>query len=51
MQELAKFNLKKNVIQKGLEKYIFIDSFQFLISSIDSLVKNLGKDGFMLRTW
>ena len=51
MQELAKFNLKKNVIQKGLEKYIFIDSFQFLISSLDSLVKNLGKDGFMLRIW
>ena len=39
----------------GLEKYMsfttnnklnFIDSFQFLSSSLDSLVKNLGKDDF-----
>ena len=27
-------------------KLIFIDSFQFLSSSIDSLVKNLNKDNF-----
>ena len=27
-------------------KLIFIDSFQFLSSSLDSLVKNLGKDDF-----
>ena len=27
-------------------KLIFIDSFQFLRSSLDSLVKNLGKDDF-----
>ena len=27
-------------------KLSFIDSFQFLSSSIDSLVKNLTKDGF-----
>ena len=56
MQELGKFNLKINVIPNGLEKYIsfsinnkllsFIDSFQFLSSSLDSLVKNLGKDDF-----
>ena len=55
MQELGKFNLKINVIHNGLEKYMsfsinnklsFIDSFQFLSSSLDSLVKNLGKDDF-----
>ena len=55
MQELGKFNLKINVIPNGLEKYMsftinnklsFIDSFQFLSSSLDSLVKNLGKDDF-----
>ena len=53
MQELGKFNLKLNVILNGLEKYMnfsintklsFINSFQFLRSSLDSLVKNLGKD-------
>ena len=27
-------------------KLIFIDSFQFLSSSLESLVKNLGKDDF-----
>ena len=55
MQELSKFNLKINIIPNGLEKYIsftinnklsFIDSFQFLSSSLDSLVKNLGKYDF-----
>ena len=55
MQELDKFNLKLNVIPNGLEKYMsfsinnklsFIDSFQFLSSSLDSLVKNLAKDDF-----
>ena len=55
MQELGKFNLKINVIPNGLEKYMsfsinnklsFIDSFQFLSSSLDSLVKNLAKDDF-----
>ena len=53
MQELGKFNLQINVIPNGLDKYMsfstndklsFIDSFQFLSSSLDSLVKNLGKD-------
>ena len=47
MQELGKIN----VIPNGLEKYInftinnkltFNDNFQFLSSSLDSLVKNLG---------
>ena len=55
MQELVRFNLKKNVIPNGLEKYMsfsinnklnFIDSFQFLSSSLDGLVKNLNKDYF-----
>ena len=54
MQELGKSNLKINVIPDGLEKYMseyiinnklsFIDSFQFLSSSLDSLVKNLWND-------
>ena len=44
-----------NVILNGLETYMtftisnklsFIDSFQFLTSSLDSLAKNLRKDGF-----
>ena len=55
MQELIKFNLKINVIPNRLKRYmsfninnnlIFIDSFQFLSSSSDSLVKNLNKDDF-----
>ena len=55
MQELGKFNLKKNIIPNGLEKYMsfsinnnlsFIDNFQLLSSSLDSVVKNLGKDDF-----
>ena len=55
MQELVKFNLKINVIPNGLEKYMsysiknnlsFINNFQFLSSSLDSLIKNLGKDDF-----
>ena len=29
------------------KKLVFIDSFQFLSSSLDSLVKNLGEKGFM----
>ena len=55
MQELGKLDLKLNAILNGLEKYMsfsisnklsFIDSFQFLSFSLDSLVKNLGKDNF-----
>ena len=55
MQELGKFSLKISVIPNGLEKYMsfsinsklsFIDSFQFLSSSLDSLVKILGKYDF-----
>ena len=53
MVELGKFNLKIDVIPNELEKYItfninnnlvFIDSFQFLCSLSDSLVKNLGEN-------
>ena len=56
MQEvLGKFNLKINVPPNGLEKYmsftidnkfIFLDWFHFLSSSLVSLVKNLGKNYF-----
>ena len=55
MPEIGKFNLKINVMPNGLEKYMslttnnkltFIDSFQFLASSLDSLVKKIRKDGF-----
>ena len=55
MQKLGKFSFKINVILYGLEKYMsftinnklcFIDSFQFLSSSLHSFVKNSGKDDF-----
>ena len=55
MQELGKFILKINVIPNGLEKYMsftisntlsFIDDLQFLSSTLDGLVKNLGSDDF-----
>ena len=55
MQELGKFSLKVNVIPNGLEKYMslsisnklsFIDSFQFLSSSLDILNKILAKVDF-----
>ena len=53
--ELHKFNLKVDVIPNGLEKYmaffsgrdlVFIDSMQFMNSSLDKLVKNLVDKGF-----
>ena len=55
MQELGKFYFKINVIPNGLKKYmslninnklVFIDSFQFLSSSLNVLVKNLGNNDF-----
>ena len=55
MQELGKFTLKINIIPNGFEKYMslsinnklsFIDSFQFLSSSLDSLAENLTKYDF-----
>ena len=55
MQEPGKFKFKINATPKGLEKCInfsinnkltFIDNFQCLSSSLDDLVKKLGKDDF-----
>ena len=55
MQELGKFSLKINAIPNRLEMYVsfsinnklsFIDGFQFLSSSLDSVVKTLKKDDF-----
>ena len=55
MQDLGKYNLNMYVKPNRLENYMgfsinnklsFIDSFQFLSSSLDSLVKNLCKDDF-----
>ena len=49
-QEIRKFDVKVSVILNGLEKYmaftinrnlVFIDSVQFINSSLDALVKNL----------
>ena len=40
MQELGKLNLKIS------NRLSFIDSFQFLNSSLDSFVKNVNKDDF-----
>ena len=53
-KELSKFNVKINATPNGLEKYmaftinrnIFINSMQFMKSSLDSLVKNLGDGDF-----
>ena len=53
--ELNKFNIKINVIPNGLEKYmafflnknlVFIDSMQFMNSSLDKLAKNLSDKDF-----
>ena len=50
MQEIGKFNMIINVIPNGLEKcmtfkinknLVFIDSMQFMNSSLNALVKNL----------
>ena len=55
MPELGKINFKINVIPNGFEiymsfivnnKFIFIDIFQFLSSSLDSLVNSLGENDF-----
>ena len=55
MQELSRLNFKINFIPHGQEKYMSfnitnklasIDGFQFLSSSLDSLVKKLEKDDF-----
>ena len=50
IREISKFDVKVNFIPNGLEKYmaftingnlIFIESMQFMNSSLDSLVRNL----------
>ena len=50
IKEVSKFDVKVRVIPNGLEKcttftinrnLVFIDSMQFMNSSLDSLVKNL----------
>ena len=55
MQELGKFNPEISTIPNGLEncmsfttnnKLSFINIFQSLISSLDSLIKNLNKYKF-----
>ena len=55
-QELGKCNLKINVVLNELEKYMsftinnklsFIGNFQFLSSSLDSLVENFNRDDFI----
>ena len=52
---LSNFNVKADVIPNGFEKYmafmingnfIFIDSMQFMKSSLDLLVKNLMSEDF-----
>ena len=55
VQKQGKFSLKINAIPNGMEKYMsfsinnnlsFIDSFQFLSSSLYNLVKNLNTNYF-----
>ena len=55
IKDISKFDVKVSVIPKGLEKYmaftinrnlVFIDSMQFMNSSLDSLVKNLLDNDF-----
>ena len=55
-QELGKCSLKINVVLNELEKYMsftinnklsFIGNFQFLSSSLDSLVENFNRDDFI----
>ena len=55
MQEIGKFDVRVNVIPNGLEKYmafttnknlVFIDSMQFMNSSLDALFKNLSEIDF-----
>ena len=55
IKEISKFDVKVNVIPNGLEKckaftintnLVFIDSMQFMNSSLDSLVKKLSDDDF-----
>ena len=56
MKDVGKFDVKVSAIPNGLEKYmaftvnknlVFIDSMQFMNSSLDSLVKNLSDNDFI----
>ena len=55
IREIGKFNVKVNAIPNGLEKYmvltisnnlVFIDSMQFMNSSLNASVKNLSDNDF-----
>ena len=55
MKKIDKFDVKVNVIPRGLEKYmaftinknlVQIDSKEFMNSSLDALIKNLTDDHF-----
>ena len=55
INRIRKLNVKVDVIPNGLEKYmsftinkslVFIDSMQFIKSSLDTLVKNLMDENF-----
>ena len=55
MQEIGKFKQDINVIPNNIEKYmafmlgkhlVFIDSFQFMSSSLDKVVNNLPNEEF-----
>ena len=54
MQEIGKANKTINGIPNKIDKYmafmisglVFIDSFQFMSSSLSNLANNLPKDGF-----
>ena len=57
MQEIGKFGLEVNVIPNNMEKYIsfslgnyltFIDSIQFMSSSLEDLVNNLSPEDFSI---
>ena len=59
MQEIDRFDVKTNIIPNGLEKYmafkinnnlVFIDSMQFMNSSLNKLVKNLSDNEFNFST-
>ncbi|CAB4004481.1 Gastrula zinc finger [Paramuricea clavata] len=57
MQEIGKFKMNINVITNNMEKYIsfslgknlvFIDSIQFMASSLEALVSNLSPEDFKI---
>ena len=59
IKEVSKFDVKVSVIPSGLEKYmaftinrnlVFINTMQFMNSSLDSLVKNLSDHDFVFLT-